>query len=300
MLGIRRRRVVDVGVAVYYEGGLGFLQAFNPKWQGYSFPMRKLRATDFEPAVAAREAFREAVGFPLHRLEAVPLFFSEVERESQRTGRMTRYRYHGFEIRPDGDLLIAGEARPSAALTGPTGVPFGPACRLLFLSHGDFATADLLTWTARHVHAELVNNQHVAVAVVARQAPGGGREFLMVRNWNYGWFPPASRVRGEVEPRFQAQQGFRDDTGYTGQLVAGAARPITDRHHSPRFDCPRDFVFHLVPLTLPGVDLTRSDNELARAMARRGTHADWVPEAHLANPAAHGLSPTLAVIRDHL
>lgn len=287
MLGFNRVRTVDVAVAVYFAGPeVGFLLAFNPKWKGYAFPSRRIRDTDASPAFAALEAFRDAVGLPQRGATAEPLFYSEVKRESQRTGQLTNYRYHVFQIQPSG----------GAALD----VPTGAACRLLYLPVGGFATADLVTWTARHVIGELVENQNVAVAVVVREGRAG-REYLMVQPRHYGGaFPVASRIRADVSARFQAREGFRTDTGYQPATVAGEPVVVTDRHHSPRFGCDRQFVYHLVRLELPGVDLHDPNGPLAEAMRARECLGRWVPDADLDDPAANGLSETIGPIRGAL
>jgi|GEM_PF-7043988 len=288
MLGLNRIRIVDVAVGVYFHSSeAGFLLAYNRAWHGYSFPSRKVRKIEAGPDFAAREAFREATGLPLHHMTTQPLFYSEIERESQRTGQVTRYRYHGFEIQPGIDFAAHG-------------IPTGPACKLLYLPIERFPAADLVTWTAQHVVAELMENQHVALAAVVRETPAG-REYLMIRYPSYrGYFPIASRIRSDVRPRAQAREGFRHDTGYQAATEAGEPVQATDRHHSPRFGCTRDFIYHTTRLTLPRVNLLEPDNILEQTLERNGVLWRWVPDAELDDPSGNGLSSTIAVIRDVL
>ncbi|HEX5270658.1 MAG TPA: NUDIX domain-containing protein [Gemmataceae bacterium] len=275
------QRTRDVIAAVVYDPDRGFLLAHNEKWGAYAFPMRKRRPTDHDDAFTAREALREALALPLPRAEAKPLEHVVYRGTSWRTGREGVYRYQAFEVDP-------GEALPAGG--------FGR--RHGFLRTDDLVGADLVTWSTKLIVKELMENQEVALAVLCR--PGAeGREFLMVRSPTYrGYFFPASRLTSDDPPLWEAVSALRRDTGYFAPIRGGTAAVVPDIHFSPRFDCPRRFVFHVVPVTLPAVDLSATANTLEETLRRTGVLWRWVEEAELADPSRNGLSPTVAAVRE--
>ncbi len=275
------QRTRDVIAAVVYDSDRGFLLAYNEKWGAYAFPMRKRRPTDHDEAFTAREALREALGLPLPRADAKPLEHVEVRGTSWRTEREGLYRYQAFEVDP-------GEALPAGG--------FGR--RHGFLRTDDLVRADLVSWSTKLIIKELMENQEVALGVLCR--PGAaGREFLMVRSAPYrGYFFPAARLRTNDPPLWEAVSALRGDTGYFAPIRCGAAEVVPDVHFSPRFDCPRRFVFHVVPVALPAVDLSASPNALEESLRRTGVLWRWVEEAELADPSRNGLSQTIAAVRE--
>jgi len=83
------RRKIDVSVAVLFEPEWGFFLSYNPKWHGYTLPMRKFRPTDANREDCARAALRDATDLPLRGATVSPLVVIEVEGESQRTREPT-------------------------------------------------------------------------------------------------------------------------------------------------------------------------------------------------------------------
>lgn len=278
-----------LAVAVAFDPDHGFFLSFNPRWKGYAFPMRKVAAEDDAlMSAAALDALREAAELPLAGASAKPLTYLRVQGVSGRTGARTVYRMHVYEV--DMPLPLSMEV--------PTR---GFACRRGFLRPEGFATADLLSWNTRAVVGELLDNQEVALAVICRRGPAGA-EFLMLRYPNYGgYFPPASRIRTDVEARYEAQKALRQDTGYRARVTAGETVEARDEHFSPRYDCRRTFVFHLVQLALSDrIDLNDADNAFEERMAQAGVLYRWVPASDLANPGVNGLSPTVKAIGPQL
>ncbi len=274
--GPEQRQVV---VAVVFDPAQGFFVSFNEKWSGYAFPMRKRR--EGEPGdVTALSALRDAVGLALPRATASPLEYLEYRRNSSRTGRDTWYFYQAYEVSP-GEPLPAGDL----------------AARRGFLSYEQLLAPErIVTWSTRALAHELMEHQQVAVAVISRQG-SAGREYLMVRNERQGgYFFPASRRKTDEQPTSEALEAVRRDTGYQGPLAGSAARTGEDRRFSQRFGRERRFVYHVVPVTLPGIDLAASPGAVEQGLQRIGACWRWVSEAELASPAEHGLSPSVAAI----
>ncbi len=305
-------RTLDVAVAVVFEPDWGFFLGYNTHWHGYTFPMRKRRMTDVDLAHGALEALREATDLPLRGATVQQLVALDIEGESQRTGRPTRYRYHVFQVDPP--VVLSAEV-----------VPHGFACQRGFLMPQHIAPAapdsppqpaagsrnarsttpaplgaDLVTWSTRRIVEELIGNQRVAVAVVWRRGVEGP-EFLMNRNANYGgYFPIAARCRTDASPRFEVRQAIPADTSYRPSVEVGEAVVVEDRHFSPRFQCERHFVYNLFPVTFRRVDLSQSGNALDDCLERSGLLWRWVPDNELDDPEPNDLSPTIPTIRDAL
>jgi hypothetical protein len=275
------QRTQAVVVAVVFDPDRGFLLDFNERWGAYAFPMRKRRPTDHDEAFTAREALRDALGLPLPRAEARPLEFVEHRGSSWRTGREAVYRYQAFDVDP-------GEALPAGG--------FGR--RHGFLGPEDLVGADLVSWSTKVIVKELMENQEVALAVVCRQG-SAGREFLMVRSASYrGYFFPASRMKADEPPTWEAVAALRRESGYFAPIRCGDPEAVPDVHFSPRFGRPRRFVFHAVPVRLPALDLSASPSPLEESLRRTGVLWRWVEDAELDDPARHGLSPTVAAVRE--
>jgi hypothetical protein len=278
MFSLRRQPVV---VAAVYEPKKGFFLTFNEKWGGYALPMRKRRVADPDEAFTAREALRDAVGLRLPKAGARPLEYLEYVGNSARTGRRVHYSYQAFEVEPN-------EALPAG----------GFGCGYGYLDFEALLEADLVTWSTKAVVVELVLDQQVALAVVCREGHTG-REFLMVRSASYGgYFFPASRFKTDTRPSWEAVEAVRRETGYAGRMKPGAALTVEDIHFSPRFQRHRRFVFHAVPVVLPGRVVAGAPCELDECLARTGALWRWVEEEELADPAAHDLSPTVTAVRD--
>jgi 8-oxo-dGTP pyrophosphatase MutT (NUDIX family) len=275
------RRTQEVIVAVVYDPERGFLLTFNDRWGAYTFPMRKRRPTDHDEAFTAREALREALGVRLPRAEARPLEYVEYRGTSARTGREAIYLYQAFEVDPN-------ESLP----------PGGFGCRHGFLSPEALVSADQVSWSTKVIVKELMENQEVALAVLCR--PGAsGHEFLMVRSASYGgYFFPASRLKTKDPPVWEAVEAVRRETRYFAPIRCGTPIAVPDVHFSPRFGRPRRFVFHVVPVRLPAVDLSTSPNRLEEGLRRAEALWHWVDAAEFADPAAYDLSPTVTAVRE--
>jgi hypothetical protein len=274
---MREQAVITAAV---YDSSKGFLVGFNEKWRAYAFPMQKPRPTDVKPESAAVRALAEMVGQPLASARAKSLEHVGVFGYSERTGEETLYRYSVFEVDP-GQSLPAG----------------GLGSRLGFLSYPDLLTADLVTWSTKEVARALMEHQQVALAAIARRGTAG-KEFLMVWNSGYGgYFFPVARVKSEAKPPVVAVEAVRADTGFFGPIEATLVQEVGDVHFSSRFNQKRCYVFHVCNAVLPRVDLSKPNNRLERALARRDQKWSWFGEDQLANPGPSQLSPTVDAVR---
>jgi hypothetical protein len=266
----------SVMVALVYEPERGFFLGFNEKWRGYTLPMTRLRPTDVDAAAAARPALRDAVEQPLRSATARLLEYVVHEGRSGRTGRDALYRYQVFEVDPN-------ETLPDDGFGGRHG----------FITYERLLAADLVTWSTRIILRELMENQQVAVAVISRQG-ATEREYLMICSPSYnGYFFPASRFRTDTRPTWEAVEAVRGDTGYQAPIRPGPAVVVEDVHSSPRYGRERRFVFHVVPVSLPAVQLGKSPNTLEERLHQTEAVWRWVSESELADPAANDLSATV-------
>jgi hypothetical protein len=267
----------SVVVALVFDPERGFFLGFNEKWRGYTLPMTRLRSTDVDAATAALRAIRDAVEQPLRSATARPLEYVVHEGRSGRTGRSALYRYQVFEVDPN-------EALPDEGFGGRQG----------FLLYEQLLAAELVTWSTRFMLRDLMENQQVAVAVISRRGPAE-REFLLVRTPRYdGYFFPASRFRTDTRPTWEAIEAVRGDTGYQAPIRPGPAVVVEDIHFSPRYGRERRFVFHVVSISLPAVQLEKSPNTLEERLQQTEAVWRWVAESELADPAANDLSATVA------
>jgi hypothetical protein len=281
-----QNRSVEVSVGVYFDPDHGFLLGFNPKWRGYSFAMKKFQDTDANHEFVALNAFREMVRQDLYKATTKPLFDFKVQnRRSQRTGQATDYRYIGFEIDPNERLQILPQN-------------LGAARRLIYLPVDQFDPADLLTWTTREIRDVLLN-QHVSVAVIMRRTSATETEFLMVRYPSYrGYFPIASRVRNSASAALVAREAIINDTGYRIRVNLGDSLVVRDRHHSPRYNCERNFHFELFEVGFQG-DLQKAHDELEASLDKIGLLWKWIPQSAL-DSETFDLSDTVPAIREAL
>jgi hypothetical protein len=142
-----------------------------------------------------------------------------------------------------------------------------------------------------------MEHQQVALAVVTRRG-STGNEFLMVWNPSYGgYFFPVARVKSEAKPPVVAVEAVRSDTGFFGPIETVMAGEVGDVHFSNRFNQKRCFLFHICTASLPGVDLSRPNNRLERALARKGQHWNWFSGSQLGNPGQNQLSLTVDAVR---
>jgi hypothetical protein len=270
----------SVVVAVFYDPERGFFLHFNEKWQGYALPMTKLQPTDEDAPSAARRALRDAVNHPLRNVLARPLEYLVQEGRSGRTGHDALYHYQVFEVDPN-------EPLPDDE--------FGGMCG--FLSYERLMTAEMVTGSTKAILRELMENQQVVMAVISRQGPTE-YEFLMVRSLSYnGYFFPSARFKTETRSPWETVEAVRRDTGYLGRIKPGKVVVVKDVHFSPRYGRERQFAFHVVSVSLPGVQLEVSPNAMEEQLERIDTGWQWVPESALADPAANDLSPTVSVLR---
>jgi hypothetical protein len=270
-----------VMVALVYDESKGFLISFNSKWRAYAFPMRKPRSVDFKPEGVAIRALAECLGQRTLSAEARPLEYLELEGPSLRTGRETCYFYQVFEVDPGLDL-------PVGRLGSRTG----------FLPYEALLESDLVTWSTKELARALMEEQHVALAVITREG-ASGREYLMLRNANYrGYFFPASRLKTDTTPKKAAVAAIRGDTGYDSPITIHeeSAQTVADEHFSRRFNRERKYLFHVMKATLGDFDLTKRKNPLEVALSRTGRPWRWFTEKQLEDPQAHDLSPTVTAV----
>jgi hypothetical protein len=264
-----------VAVAVVARPGPRFLVAYNPRWGGYSFPMRKIRVgLTNDPqrdrriaADTARDALVDALGAELGQSEPGRwLDRIRVEGVSGRDGRRRVYDYDIVEVRPRGDIpegafgTQVGFLTPEEIRESDPAEP-GPRARLV-------------TWTTWQVLTRLLDNQRVAAAVIRR-----GDECLMERNRYGEWFFPARRIGpgrtawqevGELLSEWNTLLGFRP-----------AGEEVVEMPQSTEHLGRREYEFRLCGVE---IDVARLEKALG-------------PDGHIWRHPAAGLpdmSPTLA------
>ena len=120
----------------------------------------------------------------------------------------------------------------------------------------------------------------------------------MVWNSSYGgYFFPVARLKTEAKPAIMAVEAVRADTGFFGPIESTLVGEVGDVHFSSRFNQNRCYLFHLCNIALPGVDLSKPNNRLERALARKGQNWRWFSESQFANPGPNQLSPTVDTVR---
>ena len=290
---LSRRRTQRVVVAVVFDAARQkFLVVFNPRWGGYTFPMRRLRTTGASDAIRerqlaeqeARAALRADLG-PVHgeSTEAHWMDRIEVRRRSERTGVDTHYVYDIATVLPR-----------SPVPDGPFAGPFG------FLSADEIRDSDpdergpnarVVTWTTWQVLTRLLDNQHVALAIVRREV-GGQRQYLMTHNRYGQWFFPARRSGDLVPSDRLVVYEFRLGADYLGRIDLGEETTV-ELEQTTQHLGPRTYVFHLRPLRFPDEDLAAKGNRLEAALDAAGVAFEWVSEARLQAPVGPDLSPTV-------
>jgi hypothetical protein len=288
-----RLRTQHVVVAVVFDPARGkFLVVFNPRWGGYTFPMRRLRARGASDAYRerqwaeeeARAALRGDLGPDLgESTDAHWMDRIEVRRRSGRTDAETRYVYDIVTVLLKGPLP-----------DGPFASPFG------FLSADEIRDSDpdepgpnprVVTWTTWQVLTRLLDNQHVAAAVVRRRV-GGRRQYLMTYNRYRQWFFPARRMGDLVPSDRLVVYEFKLDAEYLGRIQRGHETVVELEQTTPHLG-PRTYVFHLHPTDFPDEDLTAAGNRLEAALDAAGVSFAWIDEGRLQPRLAPDLSPTL-------
>jgi hypothetical protein len=277
---MREKRVI---VAIVQDTRGWFLVHFNPKWEGYAFPMKDLEdGADILGSVAI-QAVEEDLGCRLPKARAKELEYLGRIGPSGGTGDDTQYEYWLYAVDPGQPLSL-------------TKVPPGMKNPPMFLDYSQLTTRTDLTWSSTNIVREFVENQEVVLAIVPR--PGDKEtEFLLVWNNNYGgYFFPTQRVKTEVKPEKVAVATVRGDLGYRGPATAVWRGEVPDIHFSSRFVRDRNFRFHVCEVRLPEIDLHQPRNPLERALARRNRKFLWVPGSRLNDPSIQ-FSPTMATMR---
>jgi 8-oxo-dGTP pyrophosphatase MutT (NUDIX family) len=277
---MREKRVV---VAVVQDEQGRFLVAYNPKWGRYTFPMKDLDGSaDVLGSVAIR-ALEADLACKLPDAKADELEYLGRFGPSGRTGDETEYEYWLYAVDPGQPLDLM--AAPNWNNNPP-----------LFLSFADLTRRTDLTWSTTDIVRELVENQEVVLAVIAR--PGEREtEFLLVWNNNYGgYFFPAQRIKTQSKPERVAVATVRSDLGYRGPATAVWQGEAPDIHSSQRFQRDRRYRFHICAVQLPEVDLHQPCGPLERALDRRSKKHVWCTANRLADPAI-GFSPTMQAVR---
>jgi 8-oxo-dGTP pyrophosphatase MutT (NUDIX family) len=277
---MRKKRVI---VAIVQDAWGRFLITYNPKWDGYAFPMKDLEdGADVQGSVAI-QALEDDLGFRLPNARAEELEYLGRVGRSGTTGDETQYEYWVYAVDPGQPL------NPTVA----SGTKVDPP---MFLGFSQLTSRTDLTWSSTHIVREFVENQEAVLAVVLR--PGDKEtEFLLVWNNNYdGYFFPTQRVKTEVKPEKVAVATVRGDLGYRGPATAIWRGEVPDIHFSNRFFRDRRFRFHVCEVQLPEVDLHQPRNPLERALAHRGRQFLWLPGSRLDDLSIQ-FSPTMPVVR---
>ena len=272
---MNKKRVV---VAVSFNTNREVLLTYNSKWGGYSFPTANI--ADDEPPLgsAAIAALESDIGRTLPDAKAKELEFLGKYGVSDRTGDESIYYYWLYEVTTMPLELEAGEQLP------------------IYIPLADIPECDDVTWTAKVVASELLNNREVSLAVISRL----GRfetEYLVIWNDGYeGYFFPATRRKTEVTPEKVAKQLVRESFGYSGEVKSEWKSEIEDIHFSDRFSSDTNFRFHLNAVEFPEIDIHRPFNELEIKLHARGIKWKWLTAAQLSDPAGD-LSSTMASVR---
>lgn len=243
-----------VAVAVIYDAPSDkFLLWQNKRWGGYAFPMKHIEAGG-DPAAAALAAIRDRQ-LPIHwpQATAAPLDRFGEARCSEGVQQLTYYDYHLFAI------------DPGAPLPSP---PLDPD--LALVTYEELLSKPSVTASTQSIARALVERRRVVSVVIGRRGRGGP-EVLLVFNQNYEYFLPSARMRTELQAQQVVPGIVRTDLGYAGPIAIGDPRIVDGQQSSPRFGSRLgNFVFHLFPVTLPGVDLNKPANALEQAL--NGVH----------------------------
>lgn len=282
---IRRR---EVAVAVVFDpASQSFLLCHNSRWHGYAFPMKHLEPdgaeTNGDAALQALDEWRVSLDVAHAKASAldhlVECLFSEATRQ------YTLYDYHVFEIE--------------------LGAPVGPALHpdLRWFTYQQLQDAVNVTSSTKEIVLSFVEDRRVAVGVLTR--PGGsGREYLVVRNPNYGYFFPSTRIKTAAHPAEAMIEAVRLDLGYEDDLdVVAQGDEVPALEESKRFGIgQRRFHYHLGVLETPGMDLATPGNSLEQAVAKLTAqsapplerYTRWLNEDELQSGAE--LSPSMSVV----
>lgn len=256
------RRVV---VAVARDAASGrFIVCLNQRWGAYAFPTRSFNPVEgldlLEVRASSREVARAAmiedVGHPLgYAPTAYWVDHLEIERESQRTGDLTRYLYEIVNLELQHPF-------PSGSF----------ASRFGLLADADIldnSNGLAITWTTREVLSALLT-QHVAVAVACR-VRDGRREFLLTYNQRRGlWFFPARRMNRHDEPCNVLRLDFNERTPPCRAVLDGNGEK-TRIQQATSYLGERWYEFHLRRVRFAGQP---NLDDLAHTL-----HGRWVDEA---------------------
>jgi hypothetical protein len=295
MFGLfERRRTQRAVVAVVYDRERKkFLVVFNPRWKGYTFPVRRFRRTVASDPLRVRAyAEQEARAALLSDLgpelgeaaEAHWMDRIDVVGVSGATNEETFYRY---------DIVTLVPVNP---------LPDGPfAARFGFLTAQEIRDSDpdelgpnarVVTWTTWQVLTRLLDLQKVAVAVVCRKV-NGRREYLMTLNRHGKWFFPARRMDDPATAEQLVVYEFKLKANYLGPIDPARDGPAVEMEQDTAHLGPRSYTFHLRKVNFPQEDLTLPGNRLEAALYEAGIPFRWVEEGIL-NPPAADVSHTVA------
>jgi hypothetical protein len=270
-----------------------FLVVFNPRWGGYTFPLRRKRRPGGADAIRereyalhdARQALLSDLGPTLGRTaEAHWMDRIEVPGVSGRTEEPTLYIY-------DIVTLLLAQPVPEGVFAGPYG----------WLSAEEIRQSDpeasgpnrrMVTWTTWQVLTKLLDNQHVAAAVILREG-AGEREYLMTRNRHGEWFFPSTRMGDQVPADQIVVYEFKLKADYAGRIKVDEYGQEVEMDQESVHIGPRSYTFHLRRARFPQEDLTLPGNNLETALYRAGIDFCWMTETDLKAPHPN-LSGTVA------
>lgn len=292
----KRRRTQRVVVAVVYDPGRQkFLVVFNPRWKGYSFPVRRFRRSGASDPLRERDhAVQEARAALLSDLgpslgdaaEAHWMDRIEVPGVSGRTGEEALYRYDIVTLLPvnplpDGSFASRFGFLPAQEIRDSDPDELGPNARVV-------------TWTTWQVLTRLLDAQRVAVAVVCREF-NGQREYLMTLNRHGKWFFPARRMDHVGTAEQLVVYEFKIKADYLGRIDVLEGPTVEMEQNTPHLG-PRSYTFYLRKANFPQEDLTLPGNRLEGALYKAGILFRWVKEGDM-KPLADEISPTIVGLR---
>lgn len=281
----KQLRVKNVVVAIVHDPVMRFLLCYNQRWRQYAFPMKSSPDFGDDRTQIAVQALKDHCRSPVTSATATPLEYVGGFGTSWSTGEDTYYNYHVYEVKVD-DV--------ASWPVGHVGQWSG------FLDYDQLQAApdELVSWSTKEIARALMEGQKVTLGVICRQGMDG-KEFLLFEKASYhGFFFCVARIKTETDPVEAALEAVQSDTGYLGRIEATFVKDVDAVHRSPRYNRHRRYRFFIHSISFPDANLSEPGNPVERALRANGVKYGWFTEDQLANPAAHGLSPTIADVRD--
>jgi hypothetical protein len=280
-LGQRTRRFV---VAIVHDRERqGFLLVYNPRWHAYTFPSRRFPDVHMADALQerdlceriARQILRDDLGPTLGEVsEAHWMDRVEISGISGQTGRVTNYLCDVVTLVPVEQLPVGAFASRFGFLTSQEILQSRP-------EHSGHLTR-LLPFTTWEILRRLLEDQHVAAAVVCR-CQEGKREFLMTSNRYGRFFFPGRRMGDGMPAERLIVYEFRLGANFNGKMEVQPGPVVRLEQETPHLG-KRGYTFHLCPTAFPGEELTLEANRLANSLDQAGIRFRWISEDELRHP----------------